>query len=101
MPVVAQLREAVKKSNLENKRKRRDQLYNKYSEIYGIEAEDIYELHRWIRDDVASALLCPSATPDIGELHNIINTIVGDNATYSTDELRVALDNLYKYDDLK
>lgn len=93
--LVAQLREAVKTANLENKRKMRDELYIKYFEIYGIEAEDIYEIHMWVRDDVARALLCPSAEPDIRELRNIINTIVGDNAKMSTEELSTALDMLY------
>jgi hypothetical protein len=95
MPVVAQLRETVKNSNQENKRKLRDELYIKYFEIYGTEAENIYELHQWVRDDVARALLCPSAEPDIRELRNIINTVVGDNATMSTDDLSTALDRIY------
>jgi hypothetical protein len=93
--LVVKLREAVKNSNMENKRKQRDELYIKYLEIYGIEAEDIYELHRWVCDDVARALLCRSVDPTIGELRNIINTIVGDNATFSTDELSTALDRIY------
>jgi hypothetical protein len=93
--LVAQLREAVQNSNLENKRKLRDELYIKYSEIYGIEAENIYELHQWVCDDVASALLCPSAKTDIRKLRNIINTIVGENATMSTDDLCTALDRIY------
>ena len=93
--LVAQLREAVKISNPENKRKLRDELYIKYFEIYGTEAENIYELHQWVSEDVARALLCPSAKPDIRELHNIINTVVGDNATMSTDDLSTALDKIY------
>ena len=93
--LVAQLREAVKNSNQENKRKLRDELYIKYFEIYGTEAENIYELHQWVRDDVARALLCPSAKTDIRKLRNIINTIVGENATMSTDDLCTALDRIY------
>lgn len=93
--LVAKLRETVKNSTQEYKRKMRDELYIKYFEIYGIEAENIYELHQWVSEDVASALLCPSAKPDIRELRNIINTIVGDNATMSTDDLSTALDRIY------
>jgi hypothetical protein len=93
--LVAQLREAVKTAKPESKRKIRDELYIKYFEIYGIEAKNIYELHQWVSEDVASALLCPSDEPDIRELRNIINTIVGDNSTISTDELGVALDRIY------
>ena len=93
--LVTQLREAVKKSNPENKRKMRDELYNKYFEIYGTKAENIYELHQWVSEDVARALLCQSAEPDIRELRNIINTIVGDDATMTTDELSTALDRIY------
>ena len=94
MPV-AKLRETVKNSTQEYKRKMRDELYIKYFEIYGTEAENIYELHQWVSEDVARALLCPSAEPDIRELRNIINTIVGDDATMTTDELSTALDRIY------
>ena len=93
--LVAQLREAVINSNPENKRIMRDELYNKYFVIYGTEAENIYELHRWVSDDVARALLYQSAELDIRELRNIINTIVGENATMSTDDLSAALDKIY------
>jgi hypothetical protein len=93
--LVAQLREAVKISNPENTRKIRDELYIKYFEIYGTAAENIYELDQWLCDDVSTAILGSCVEQGTHELYNIINTIVGDEATISTDELCVALDIIY------